>query len=93
MGTQILPGIVGMADLEANLETFYPNPVQQILHLNLKSAIQKLELFDLSGRLIQTFALTESKTQQVDLSNLVSGFYLLSYKQGDEPIVKRFIKE
>jgi len=93
MGTQILPGIVGMADLEANLETFYPNPVQQILHLNLKSAIQKLDLFDLSGRLIQTFALTESKTQEIDLSNLVSGFYLLSYKQGDEPVVKRFVKE
>jgi hypothetical protein len=93
IGFQDLQGLVGLDDFEIDKEVIFPNPVQQLLNLNLEVAIQKLDLLDVSGRLIRSYSLTNSNVQQVDVSSLVPGFYLISFIQDNAPIVKRFIKD
>ena len=93
IGFQDLQGLVGLDDFEVDKEVIFPNPVQQLLNLNLEVAIQKLDLLDVSGRLIQSYSLTNSNVQQVDVSSLVSGFYLISFIQDNATVFKRFIKD
>lgn len=57
--------------------TIYPNPVQDILHLRAldeESEVLNLSIFDLNGKAIQSFKFPGN---QVELSDVVSGSYLV----------------
>lgn len=74
--------------------TFYPNPVKEVLTLNLKSNISVLEVISLSGNVIyQQRSITES-TVEINLENQVNGVYLLKLtdNNGITDVVK-FIKD
>jgi len=71
----------------------YPNPTDNFLFIdNIEKQIQKIEFFDLQGRLIIT--INENKDKyQIDISNLLSATYLvkLSTETGRETV--RFVKK
>lgn len=66
----------------------YPNPTDNILFIDtLDKQIQKIELFDLQGRLLKT--INENKEKyQIDISNFSSATYLvkLSTEKGNQTV-------
>jgi len=73
------------------LEEFklYPNPVRNILNIQLEETLEKIEVYSVLG-----IKVLESTSSSVNVSNLSSGMYLLKvYTQDGKIGVKRFVKE
>jgi len=67
----------------------YPNPATDLLVIKSKHIIEKVELYDLSGKNITT-----TKTTTVDLSDIVAGHYvLIIYLNTGQKIEKKIIKK
>lgn len=78
--------------LESQL-SIYPNPVNEILHVNLPQTDLKISyrLFDMNGRSLQEGNLN-GRTGQIDFNGLTSGIYLIQFTDGRNVAVKRAIK-
>ncbi len=61
-----------------NLESvqIYPNPVNDILHIQHSHTNFKLKLLDISGKIIMEY----KNVNQIDISNLEKGIYLLEFE-------------
>ncbi|MEZ4779971.1 MAG: T9SS type A sorting domain-containing protein [Flavobacteriaceae bacterium] len=57
----------------------YPNPSEDIIHINATNTISEIQLFDLSGKLILQKETNESFVP-FDISNLDAGLYVLNIK-------------
>jgi hypothetical protein len=64
------------------------NPVENYLNINSQSTIDKVEIFDLLGKLVLS---TSINTNNVDVRNLNKGFYLMTVYSGDKKSVKKII--
>ncbi|RRO20858.1 T9SS type A sorting domain-containing protein, partial [Flavobacteriaceae bacterium 14752] len=72
-------------DFELSGISIYPNPANDVLNINLgqnSSQIENFTLFDLNGRQIYQKQFEDNQTQenQIDVSQLSSGVYLLTVK-------------
>lgn len=45
---------LGTDELEVNDVTIYPNPVKDLVYINAKDNVNKYEIIDVTGRLIET---------------------------------------
>jgi len=69
----------------------YPNPVEEVLHFSIQNnTIEKLSLIDGNGRVILE---KTDRVEQVNLSHLPSGLYLLHIKTENGSISKKIIKK
>lgn len=70
----------------------FPNPSSSILFIdNFEKQIQKIEFFDLQGRIIKT--INENKDNyQIDVSNLLAATYLIKLSTETRTETLRFIK-
>ena len=59
----------------------YPNPASQVLHLNTGGRTGNFEIWDYQGRILLTGKVTED-VQQINISNLNNGQYLLRFTDG-----------
>ena len=75
--------------LPENEFTLSPNPATTILHITTTEKNYQAEIYDLTGR---TYPTIPSK-DQIDVSNLPLGIYLLRLKNEKSSVVKKFIKE
>ncbi|MEJ6693342.1 MAG: T9SS type A sorting domain-containing protein, partial [Saprospiraceae bacterium] len=57
--------------------------------LDTKLAIEKIEILDCTGRQLELISLSSN---QIDISNLVSGPYFLRLHSGDDQFIHRFVK-
>ncbi len=74
----------------------YPNPVKdKLVLLNDKNlSLQKLDIYDVAGRLVQTFSLKNIERKAVlDVSKLSSGNYLIVILGEEGKITKKMIKK
>jgi hypothetical protein len=73
----------------------YPNPVKSMLTINIKgsaSANAEMLITDISGKIIRSLPVDDKK-QQVDISSMASGIYMLRYKDDTHNQVIRIVKE
>jgi hypothetical protein len=68
----------------------YPNPVKDILHFKTEKDIFKLEILDLTGRLLSSDSISENK---IDLSELIKGNYILKIYTENGIMNYKIIKE
>ncbi len=68
----------------------YPNPVKNILYIQNTSTIQKAEIFDLNGRLLQSIPVSNNQT---DLSALSSGIYFIKVYSNEKIGIVKITKE
>jgi para-nitrobenzyl esterase len=72
----------------------YPNPASEKLTLSLTKIKpkSKVEIFDVTGKLIYLCSIQEQKTE-INTKNLVSGIYFLKVTQDDLSITRKIIIE
>ena len=72
--------------------TFYPNPVQDILHLQADSKIKRLTVYDATGKLMMSKKLNATKNQ-VNVSQLLPGVYTVNVEMEKEMKTLKIIKK
>lgn len=87
-------GSTNIKQEEKDLLKFYPNPVKNKLYLEMKSGVGKLEIYDVSGKCMMSFVTgTVESPQEVDVSQLAPGVYLVKLSQQNETLHYKFVKE
>lgn len=66
----------------------FPNPVSDILNINLKAQDWSVDILDLTGRKL----ISVRNEKQIDLDNLISGIYLVCIKTNGLKVVKQILK-
>jgi len=68
--------ITGISDIEkySPVISVYPNPVNDILNISTLDRIEKMEIYDLSGRKVKSIFTTDNR---INIESLVKGMYLL----------------
>lgn len=66
----------------------FPNPTKNIFHIKGEN-ITDIEILNLAGSLI----FKNNSTTRIDMSNFKSGIYLIRFKNGNQTIVKKLVKE
>jgi hypothetical protein len=84
--------MMGTKDIEINV-ALYPNPAQEILHIDNDSTFANMELkiVNITGQLIATHDLHSLKST-IDVSGLANGIYYCQFKSNNKTLaVKRLI--
>ncbi|KMQ60255.1 hypothetical protein ACM46_18780 [Chryseobacterium angstadtii] len=89
--TTAVRGILATAETKAdqNSMMLYPNPVQDILYIKSAEEIIKVEVYDASGRVLNT---TGVKNNSINVSELAKGNYIIKLFTKGKTMTQRFIK-
>lgn len=81
---------VSAPEIEANFQSFsyYPNPVIDRLYLTDDKSLDKIQLYDMYGKLVKKYQ-TEDCSASLDLSDLKPGMYLVRTASGSFKIIKK----
>lgn len=79
---------LGVADVKKTQVKIYPNPAKNVLNISTEKPIHSVEIYDFLGRLIKT----ETKNN-INVSRLEKGNYLLKIKTNNQELIEKFIKD
>jgi beta-glucanase (GH16 family) len=82
-----------IASVEDNFDAsinIYPNPVNDVLHINAVEALDKVEVFHISGQLLLS---KTDATDQIDMSSFSSGIYILKAYSRNQVSTKKVVVE
>jgi hypothetical protein len=68
--------ILGTNSVSQNSVSFYPNPVEDVLHINSKEAVDAVSVYTVTGQKVSNVTFNNNQTE-LDLSSLTSGVYLV----------------
>jgi PKD repeat protein len=77
---KVLPTLNDLIGKAISINTVYPIPFIDILNIESKSSIEKIEVYNLQGVLIYSLKMNGIKQCQVNLSNLEPNNYLIEIK-------------
>jgi hypothetical protein len=85
------PDIINSAENldDQNLLMVYPNPASEVLHIKGTETVEQIEISDLNGKLIHAFS---CKSNDIDISSLNPGIYLIRLKSKKQFVIQKFIK-
>lgn len=75
--------------LKADQVSLYPNPVSDVLTIKSDLKIDKVEVYDMSGRKVDV----EINDDKIDVRNLNSGSYIINTETKGGKVSKKFIKK
>lgn len=78
----------GIQDYKQEAITIYPNPVNDVLNINLNENIQSIKIISLDGRVL----LTESFKNTIDVSTLADGIYFVEVSTLGNSYRKKIVK-
>jgi hypothetical protein len=79
---------VGIAGVLANTTKVYPNPVKDVLNIDVNYGLPKvLNIFDITGRKVEDI-MFEEKNTTVNVSNYPRGFYFYEIKTVEGEMIK-----
>ena len=73
----------------ATVVTIYPNPVDDILHIQTTEMVRRIEIFNVLGTLMMT---VDGNATAIDVSNLPSGVYVIRFVTETGGAIQRFVK-
>jgi hypothetical protein len=84
---------VGIAEYE-KVMAVYPNPVQDFLTVELSDGMEigNITLYDIQGRLVETFPETSLQTIRLDIRNIPAGIYFLHVTDSDNHLFVRKVQ-
>lgn len=80
-----------IAEIEETVSIF-PNPTQNHFTINSDAKIDKLEIWDTSGKLIQSISRTSLNDSSIDISALSKGSYVVILYSGEKSKQKQVVK-
>ncbi len=83
---------LGIIDLHSSEMKIYPNPTTNQINVEAKSMIDKVEVYDLLGRIVVKVSPMSTKTQ-LNLGHLKIGMYMAVISSEGKRTVKKIIKE
>ncbi len=87
-------GAVGIPEFAQNRILLYPNPAEYEIMCEGRYAIERVEIYSLTGRQVFRSAPLHQRRAQIDISTLPPGMYLLKAFSKDRlPANQRFIKK
>jgi len=87
--TVVVEEAMGTIENELSAISVYPNPVKNILNINAQKNVEKAEVYNLAGQLV----LTAKDQNQVDMSTLPAGNYVVRIFSGDDVKSIKIIKK
>lgn len=87
--TKIIDASLSNDKILTDVLEIFPNPTHNIININSNKKINKIELYDLQGKLI----LKENETDQINISNLKEGVYFIKIYTNNGLQIKKIIKE
>lgn len=79
---------MGVATLSELNQVSFSNPVSDFIHINSDVVLDKIEIYNLVGNLVLK---TEANSNNVDVTSLASGVYLMTLYSGTDKVVKKII--
>ncbi len=73
---------IGIEESEQQLIIMYPNPVKDLLYFNLPIEISKIQLMDMSGRILLEQTIAEQQNS-IDITSLPQGVYIARLLGGE----------
>ena len=80
--------LLSVNDFIAFKPRVYPNPTSGLITIDLNSTIDKIEVYDVLGKLVNV----KLHTNQINLQSMVNGIYVLRIYSNDAVINKKIIK-
>tara|TARA_R110000787_G_scaffold81036_2_gene175939 strand:- start:94852 stop:95973 length:1122 start_codon:yes stop_codon:yes gene_type:complete len=86
--------LLGIKEQELAID-IYPNPTNDVINILNTNEIQieGIRIYDMYGRLIREVAIANSNTQNINLSDLSTGVYMIHIYNDQLNILKRIIKK
>jgi hypothetical protein len=78
-----------IANLENKSLMVFPNPAKNVIYIKSNSEIEKITIFDYSGKEVLTQI---QNNNEVDVENLSNGIYLIEIYSENEKVYRKFIK-
>jgi hypothetical protein len=78
--------------MESNFN-IYPNPVIEQMHIESASEILKLSIYDLEGRLVNEVERLAYPDNNLDVSFLKPGVYMIVAETREEKYTRKFVKQ
>jgi len=72
-----------------NTITIYPNPVNDVLFIKSKEKIVKAEIYDMTGRILNSTGVTDNS---INVSELTKGNYIIKLSTKDQSFIQKFNK-
>ena len=82
--------ITGIEDFAAQGITIYPNPVQDILHIETKETITAVNIYNMLGSIV---AQNTGDVREINISNLPAGIYMVRVEMGESVGVLQIVKK
>lgn len=79
---------MAVTDVNTSRIKLYPNPTSDILKIEGINTLEKVRIFDMSGKLVK-----EVKDQVINIKDLEAGQYIVNVYSGNEVISNRIIKK
>jgi gluconolactonase len=89
-GSNFLPDAIPSIS-DKPLVEIYPNPVQNVLHINLTGKAGTLEAFDISGKSVLQNEIHENNSS-IDVSGLENGIYFVKVSSDNQLFTGKFVK-
>lgn len=67
----------------------YPNPTKEMVFINSNNTIQKIQLLDLSGKILSL----NYSTKAFDMTNFPDGVYFMKIYTNDSVVIKKVVKQ
>jgi len=89
----VIESTLNNEEFSSNTLSIYPNPATTFLNFQTKNdiAIDSISITDISGK--QIFKSTNTIDYSIDVSNLSSGVYFVTFKADNNSVTKKFIKQ
>lgn len=89
----IVINTLNRTDFELDNITIYPNPVNSILKLKNSVTVERVDLYDFSGKMILGEYFTDNESIILDVSSLTNGIYFLKITTAHSILNKKIIKK
>ena len=83
----ITQNALGVTDSQKSQISVYPNPATDFIQISNAGTVNKVRIFDMSGKLV-----SETSSTKIDVQKLPKGQYILNVHSGNEIISRKFIK-
>lgn len=91
--TVVIINNIGIEENSAFEVNLYPNPTNAVLNIELAESVDLLMVTSLNGQVLMTRQDLNAGIQQLDLTDLADGTYIIQMVHGDQVVTRQVVKQ